>query len=180
MELFITKVVTRTLGREQAAQFSHAWLPRAALVATIACDCGEVQRDDCWTPPAADDDGYAPLRATTGAVVQEVRALAGRAKTAEASGVARVAIPEEAVSAEADEVEVAVVQVKSAAVGGARREVCKRDAAACRKPVGGSLAAERPRTVEQAAALSDAFVSNLDGGERPHDHARTPPLSIPF
>ena len=196
VERFVTKVVTRTLGRHHAARFSQTWLPRAALVATIACDCGDVQarwnvprtpppphtlhltrpshpaslpgnaaRDDCWTAPPADNDGYAPLRATTGAVVQEVRALAGRATTAEAVGVARASIPAAAVSAEDDEAEVAVVQVKSAAVGGARRETCKHDAAACRTPVGTSLSVERPRSAEQIAALSDAFLPNLDGGE---------------
>ena len=126
---------------------------------------GDVQRDDCWAAPPADSDGYAPLRATTGAVVQEVRALAGRATTAEAVGVARASIPAAAVSADVDEAEVAVVQVKSAAVGGARRETCKLDAAACRTPVGTSLSVERPRSAEQIAALSDAFLPNLDGGE---------------
>ena len=74
---------------------------------------GDAQRDDCWAAPPADNDGYAPLRATTGAVVQEVRALAGRATTAEAVGVARASIPAAAVSAEDDEAEVAMVQVKS-------------------------------------------------------------------
>ena len=165
VERFVTKVVTRTLGRHHAARFSQTWLPRAALVATIACDCGDAQRDDCWAAPPADSDGYAPLRATTGVVVQEVRALAGRATTAEAVGVARASIPAAAVSADDDEAEVAVVQVKSAAVGGARRETCKLDAAACRTPVGTSLSVERPRSAEQIAALSDAFLPNLDGGE---------------
>ena len=78
---------------------------------------------------------------------------------------ARASIPAAAVSADDDEAEVAVVQVKSAAVGGARRETCKRDAAACRTPVGTSLSVERPRSAEQIAALSDAFLPNLDGGE---------------